>query len=259
MLNLPFNSFIDSEFFRKFFLRGDTYNTSYLALGNLIYYCLMNPIGYIYVNISNMNYSRRSLMHSNHERRRDFFMTILFAPIFYFIGNNISLRSQQDVDYLGIYYNKWNCIMYKYCVWTIPYWIGLQFTHFDVELFRGFSLSPEYIRQWRPQLWVVALILLAAVLGVLGYDIYCWYEIDLIWVFFAILGVEILLFVCVTVCLRKTRFLHFHHYTVAMCCIPFLGIQRPFLNILCGFVNGVMVEGGSRWGYDPIWIKKKPP
>lgn len=67
-------------------------------------------------------------------------------------------------------------------------------------------------------------MVLIFVLGALGFAIYCWYEIELIWVFFTILGVELLLFIGVTVCVRKTRYLHFHHYTVAMCFIAFLGI-----------------------------------
>jgi hypothetical protein len=26
-----------------------------------------------------------------------------------------------------------------------------------------------------------------------------------------------------------------------------------------GFCNGMMIEGGSRWGYDPIWIRNEKP
>ena len=28
---------------------------------------------------------------------------------------------------------------------------------------------------------------------------------------------------------------------------------------MMGFCNGMMIEGGCRWGYDPIWIKNEPP
>lgn len=27
---------------------------------------------------------------------------------------------------------------------------------------------------------------------------------------------------------------------------------------MMGFCNGMMIEGGCRWGYDPIWIKNEP-
>ena len=66
--------------------------------------------------------------------------------------------------------------------------------------------------------------MLVSTLGAFGYCIYCWYDIGLIWVIFMFLGIEILLFVGVTLILSKTHYLHFHHYTIAMCLIPFLGI-----------------------------------
>ena len=94
-------------------------------------------------------------------------------------------------------------------------------------------------------------------LGVTGYIIYCWYKIGLIWVYFMWLGIELFLFVGVTWCLNKTHYLHFHHYTIAMCIVPLLGISGPFFSILAGFNNGVMVEGAARWGYDPIWNRRK--
>ena len=112
------------------------------------------------------------------------------------------------------------------------------------------------MRLWKPRLWVAALIILTAILGGMGYGIYCWYESDLIWLFFTIIGVEVLLFAVITLCVRETRYLHFHHYTIGMCAIAILGVQKPFLSFLTGFSNGVMIEGGSRWGYDPIWIKR---
>ena len=34
------------------------------------------------------------------------------------------------------------------------------------------------------------------------------------------------------------------------------GYQHPVITILHGWANGVMIEGGARWGYDPIWEKK---
>ena len=55
-----------SELFRKFFKRGDTYNTSHFSTGNLIFYWVMNLTGHMYVNISNMNMRRDSLLNSQH-------------------------------------------------------------------------------------------------------------------------------------------------------------------------------------------------
>ena len=44
-----------------------------------------------------------------------------------------------------------------------------------------------------------------------------------------------------------------HHYVVAGVLITFIGYQSPILTIAHGFAMGVMIEGGARWGFDPIW------
>ena len=31
--------------------------------------------------------------------------------------------------------------------------------------------------------------------------------------------------------------------------------QSPFISIIYGFMNGMAIEGGCRWGFDPIWEK----
>lgn len=68
----------------------------------------------------------------------------------------------------------------------------------------------------------------------------------------------ILMFVFITLCARKTHYLHVHHYTVGMVIIALIGYQSIPAAIIQGFCNGMMIEGGCRWGYDPIWNKRKP-
>jgi len=71
----------------------------------------MNTLGFLYVNICNMNRSRKSVLFSNHESRADFVMTICFTPIFFILGNMINLRSPQDLSSLGEpEYTYWECI-----------------------------------------------------------------------------------------------------------------------------------------------------
>ena len=87
----------------------------------------MNVLGFVYVNVSNMNWSRRSLFFSNHENRRDFFLTVIFAPIFFFLGNNVCLRGQQDLSGLEKpeTYAYWDCVLYNFCLWTLAFIFGL--------------------------------------------------------------------------------------------------------------------------------------
>jgi len=37
-----------------------------------------------------------------------------------------------------------------------------------------------------------------------------------------------------------------------------LGYQDPILTFFHGYFCGLFVEGGCRWGYDPLWPKKTP-
>ena len=122
-----------------------------------------------------------------------------------------------------------------------------------------FSLNPEFIKKWPKILYFIAVGVVVIVLAVLGYllavyilDRYIyWY---LIW--FAII---VLFFVLVTLALKKTHHIHVHHYTIGMVLVVLIGYQSIPAALMMGFCNGMMIEGGSRWGYDPIWIKNEPP
>lgn len=73
------------------------YNTKTLSLGNLIYYILMNLLGHMYVCTVNLNYVN-GCFHSAYNTISDFYMTIAFAPIFFFISGVISLRAVDDLS-----------------------------------------------------------------------------------------------------------------------------------------------------------------
>ena len=87
-----------SSLYVLLFDRGTTHQTSYLPVGNLAFYWAMNLLGFLYVNVSNMNLSRKSVLFSNHESKYDFVMTAAMAPIFFFLGNNIALRATIDLS-----------------------------------------------------------------------------------------------------------------------------------------------------------------
>ena len=121
-----------SKVYREIFKRGDYYDTTYFSFSTLTYYMLCNTLGFLYVNISSFNCTRKSYFYSFHENKKDFFKTILFSPIFYFLGNNIVLRSRHDLSSIDgeEEYTYWQCIGFN-MIWTTFYIIGLEFTHFD--------------------------------------------------------------------------------------------------------------------------------
>lgn len=67
---------------------------------------------------------------------------------------------------------------------------------------------------------------------------------------FAIFGI-------ITLCRKKTHYVHVHHYTAGMFLVVLIGYQSIPAGIVHAFANGMMIEGGGRWGYDDIWCRNK--
>jgi len=121
-----------------------------------------------------------------------------------------------------------------------------------------FVLTPEAIKKWPKILFVISGVILVLAFAILGYMMYAYWISGVFFYYmgwcFLILG----LFALITCCLRKTHKVHMHHYTVGMIVILTLGYQSIPCSLVHGFCNGMMIEGGSRWGYDPVWIKLHP-
>ena len=182
----------------------------------------MNTLGFIYVNISTFNCKRKSYLFSNHESRSDFFMTLLGSPIFFFFGNNIALRAENDISKDG--FSEWDCIWYNFGLWTVGYVLGLEFTYMDGGIMKGFVLNPAYIRLWSKKMWMIASLILFVTLGMLGYIFYIWYTVDLLWFPFAVLGLWAIFFVSGTLITKNTHDFHLHHYNVGMIFVTLLGV-----------------------------------
>jgi hypothetical protein len=57
---------------------------------------------------------------------------------------------------------------------------------------------------------------------------------------------------------RKADDVHIHHYTIAWIILSFTGYQNIFATVVSGIFNGIMIEGGSFYGWDPIFVHYKP-
>ena len=80
------------------------FNTTYFPTDKLVYYILMNALGHMFVNSSNLNLERKHLLHSNHRRNLDFYLAVVFAPIFFMLSSIMVLRSVYSI------YSSQNCI-----------------------------------------------------------------------------------------------------------------------------------------------------
>lgn len=214
----------NSNFYRACFARGYTYDTTYFSFGKLFFYMSMNVLGFIFVNVSNMNCSRRSIFFSRYESRRDFIKTLAFSPVMFFAGNNIAIRGEHDVASLGEEYDYWNTIRYNVGLWTLAYCLGLQFTFLDTGCFHGISLSPTHMRRFSTANWIALVCVLIIGFSFGGYNIYLWYSIEMLWLLMTFFGIEIATLVIVTCVFQRTHYLHVHHYTWAAMLIPLLGV-----------------------------------
>lgn len=150
----------ESTLFENFYFRGMVFS-EYLPTGQLFYYWIMLPVGFTFVNIVNLSNERKNPFLDNHMSYRSFFLTVtLVAPVFFFVSAIVTLRGQHDLDgychtelvpQKQVYltgdpfldslprdpepeckvYTRDQVFDYNYYIWTIGFFIGLQFTHMD--------------------------------------------------------------------------------------------------------------------------------
>ena len=70
-----------------------------------------------------------------------------------------------------------------------------------------------------------------------------------------VLWAEISFFALVSCIFGSKYMIHIHHYLIGMCSLPLVCYQASYITMLNGFLVGVMIEGGARWGYDQIWYR----
>lgn len=103
-------------------------------------------------------------------------------------------------------------------------------------------------------MWALFIIVMGLLVGVL-YDVLSkikglgYLKYYLIW--------AVLLIVAVVKHTQKEaevgKQIHIHHYCIGWTIMTFVCYQDPFLSVVHGFFNGMFLEGGCRWGFDPIW------
>lgn len=91
--------FLDNSAFQDFYVRGPTYyNTRSIQTGNLFYYCAISTLRHIYVITSNLNMYANSVFHSEHNTIISLYLTIAYAPVFYFLAGIVVLKGQFDLE-----------------------------------------------------------------------------------------------------------------------------------------------------------------
>ena len=149
--SLKFDDFnTNSQLFENFYFRGMVF-TEYLPVGQFVYYWIMLPVGFTFVNLVTLKNERKNPFLDNHMSYRSFILIItVIAPVFFFVSAIVALRGQNDLDgychsqyrpeseereILDTFpqdetpsckkYDFGEVFKYNYFVWTLGYFIGL--------------------------------------------------------------------------------------------------------------------------------------
>ena len=87
----------DDETVRLIWQRGETYDTDWLPVSNMITYTALNGLGFVYVNLILKN--RRSGFISINQNRWDFTLLIMIlSPLIFYTSTIMTWRSRHAVD-----------------------------------------------------------------------------------------------------------------------------------------------------------------
>ena len=112
---------------------------------------------------------------------------------------------------------------------------------------------------WGAKLWAFGALVFVFYFGNVAFAAKTFMDAGRGWYFVTCFFVAFVPFTLISAWLKNTHRVHVHHYTGAMMGLPIIGYPQSWLIVLCGWCNGVMVEGGARWGYDPHWFPIKNP
>ena len=146
-------------------------------------------------------------------------------------------------------------------LWTLGFYGGLWFTHLDLGILGGISITMDSIKNQ----WTVIQKILIPMIGIFVIGL-IFYFIDLIWqagweyiMFYFLYAVSI---ICVSVYLTMlypAEETHFHHWWMFMLINTFCSHPNFLVTVAGAYSQGVFVEGCSRWGLDPVWVQVDIP
>jgi hypothetical protein len=111
------------------------------------------------------------------------------------------------------------------------------------------------MKDWPWYMWVLFIAIFAIIGLIFAYIFFLYHTVGFL--HFYVVG--LLAFIAFMVIHTKRMaakgyHLHIHHYFLGMIVMAFTCYQNTFLTIVSAIFNGISIEGGSRWGYDAIWL-----
>ena len=109
------------------------------------------------------------------------------------------------------------------------------------------------MKNWPPILWAVFFGLIILLGGILIFLFDAYKEFGLEQRYFLWIVLVVLYFYYRSI---GSVDMHIHHYNIGIIFMTLIGYQSAFSTIVHGIMNGIFIEGVTRYNYGPIWIYK---
>lgn len=189
---------------------------------------------------------RTNPMHSGNPGYWDFAFVVITAPVLYLVAATQTVRPFRAPWAHTVFRNG--------LCYALPFFLGLHWAFVGRILGASFSLTPQSLARMGPNDWFALLLGAAIVLGAVTWHLRAARHARILGRYVAAFLTLVGLFTAITIALRGSHYLHFHHYTWGVFFVPFWRFNHPVSAVLQGYFLGVYVEGIARWGRDPIWV-----
>lgn len=275
------------------------YDSEFFDAGKFAYWMIMVAAGFTFVNVVNLTNYRHNPILDNHMSPASFYKTMAFvAPAMFALSMNINIRGKQDLvskfaevpDYnitVEQHYEKVmfenNEIMmlaasfqhefkefsqkaapytdqqvyhYNYYVWTLALFIGLQFMHLDTGILSKITLDWNVMKNWPAIVWAIFAGLIGLLIFLVRFLVKTYFSLHIVKGFAVGFGLFGAWFYYKS---RGATDIHIHHYCLGMAIISISSYQDWLITTVTGIFTGIMVDGLSRWGMDPVFSYNKLP
>lgn len=149
-----------------------------------------------------------------------------------------------------MHYSKIDAFSWNMLIYGVGFYLGINFTHLDVGVMKQFKIDWNDIKNFPPFLWGVLIALLVLIFSVAKVVTLYYIKLHIAKYYIAAIAVAGFIFFIKA---RKATDVHIHHYCSCFALTTLLCNHDIMFIALSGVTNGIFVEGGSKWGFDPIF------
>ena len=109
------------------------------------------------------------------------------------------------------------------------------------------------MKNWPWYLWALFIGLISLIAFIFSYLFYLYSTISFLLIYVGVIGLIVGGVWLQGKYFGPTYHLHIHHYFLGLSMCLIVCYQNVFFTLVHSIFNGIMIEGGCRWGYSPLW------